>query len=194
MRKSSKRELIGDGDVLTSTVPLHRLLVFLAKSGSDACMWIWRELVCWLSWMLETGPLWRSASSDALDIPAPRGPRRARRLNPHLLDALGKVAGEGDLARSGAKAAQVLRFALRRRGLWHGVGKRAGNEAQNTRAKRYRLCSGEAMDSSKVRVLSVAMDASRVGGKDTLYTAMWAPELSQGCWGDPMVRSAFRKS
>ena len=31
------------------------------------------------------------------------------------------------------------------------------------------------------------MDVSRVSGKDTLYSALYAPELCQGCWGDPMV-------
>ena len=168
-------------------VPLHRLLVFLLNSGSAPCMWLWRALVCWLAWALESGPLWEKASSDACDIPAPRGPKRARRLNPHMLNALGKLAGQGVVARTGAKAAKVLGFALRRRVFLDGVAKRTANEVQSTRAKRYRETAAKHMASSKVGVLSVAMDASRVSGKDTLYTALWGSDVGRGCWGDPMV-------
>ena len=104
-----------------------------------------------------------------------------------MLNAIARIAGAGVLARSGAKAMGVLRWSLRRRGILSGCADSTANIAQIVRAKRYRLSAQATLDHSKVRVLSVAMDASRVGGKDTLYSALWSCENSCGCWGDPMV-------
>ena len=43
------------------------------------------------------------------------------------------------------------------------------------------------MNDDSMRVVSVAMDASRVGNKDTLYSCLWDCAAGRGCWGDPMV-------
>ena len=181
------------GEGSNPTVALEHLLVFLHSQGGSQSMWLWRELLCWAAFAIESGPLWAAASRDAADIPAPRGPKRARRLHPKMLDAVGKLAGEGHVARSGAKAVRVLRFALRRRGLWQGCSASTANDAQLTRARRYRDSAAAQMHHSKSSVLSVAMDASRMGGRDVLYSALWACGQRKGCWGDPMASRDWAK-
>ena len=173
-------------------MPVEELLVYLLSKASERCLWLWRGLVCWIAFLLESGPLWGAASVDDTDIPAPRGPRRARRLNPRLLNALATMAGQGKLARTGSKAAATLRFALKRRGLLQGVKDSKANEAQLDRAKRYRDSAKEDFHVSKVRVLSVASDASRVGNRDIMVSSLYSPETDLACWGDPMVRMTER--
>eukprot|EP00969_Alexandrium_andersonii_P252271 11149179-Alexandrium_andersonii.AAC.1 len=65
-------------------------------------MWLWRQLICWVSFCVEVGSWWAACSSDPLDIPAPRGCKRVRRLNAQLVDAVGQSAGSASLGRSGA--------------------------------------------------------------------------------------------
>lgn len=171
-------------------VPFDRLLVYLYKLGSPTDMWLLRELLVWAAWVLELGGVWGEASAEAEDLPAPRGPKRARRMNPRYLDGIAKLAGEGKVGRTGARLTRVLRLAERRRKAMYGVAERTGNQAVITRAKRYRECAAEAMQHGRVQVLSVSFDASRVDGKDTLYSALWSPQQGLGCWGDPMVPGA----
>ena len=66
------------------------------------------------------------------------------------------------------------------------------NLAQRDRAKGYRDSASESFHSSKVRVVSVASDASRVSGRDLMVSSLYAPEIDLACWGDPMVRMTER--
>ena len=186
-RKKIREEQLHCSDSSHPNVLMENLLVFLYRQGGDQCTWFWRELVCWVAWMIDMGPCWASASADPIDIPAPRGPKRARRLKPEMLNVLGKMAGEGSVARTGSKPSHVLQFASRRRGLWQGCATSTANRAQGTRAQLYRDSAAEKFFHEHVNILSVAFDASRVAGRDTLYTALYAPEKSLACWGDPMV-------
>ena len=122
-----------------------------------------------------------------LDSPAPRGRLRSRRINKWLLNAYGRAAGQGDLARTGAKLERVLRWAHRKRGANQGLTSDTANKAQSVRAKRYRDTCAEEFHFHKVRVVSVSQDASRMSGKDTLYCAFYDPARDIACWGDPMA-------
>ena len=168
-------------------VSLDNLLPFLLKDGSPKALWLFRELVCWLGWVFECGTAWANASTNPLDIPVPRGHHRAQRLHPELLNAVGRTAGEGVLARTGAKVARVLKFAFRRRGRKQGLAERTANEGQKIRAKRYRANCQEDWGSRKVRVVSVSMDEARISGKDTMISTLYSPALDLACVGDPMA-------
>lgn len=171
-------------------VPLSRLLLWLLKNGSGASLWLLRELLCWASWVLESGSLWREADPDCLSIPVPMGRKRVKRINPHLLNAIGFCASEGLIAKTGARIARILTFAKRRRGGAEGMGRTTANDSQRVRAKRYRECAQDAFEKQKVRILSLATDASRISGKETLVTAMCDPLRQVSCWCVPMVPRA----
>ena len=111
---------------------------------------------------------------------------RARRLNPRLLDAVAKIAGRGALARTGSKASRVLLYCLRRRGLMHGMAEKTAANQQKLRGLRYRHCALKALGDASV--VSVSMDATRMAGLETMYSALWSSERDIGCWGNPMVR------
>ena len=87
----------------------------------------------------------------------------------------------------GAKAAYTLRFALRRRGLSQGIQDSRANETRKERTKSYSDSAAEDFQASKVRIISIASDASRVNGKDVMVSALYAPEIDLACWGDPMA-------
>ena len=173
----------GDG----SAVGLAALLHWLLAKGTDNCLWLWRELVGWCAWVLETGPLWADASPDPLDIPAPFGVQRVQRLHPELINAAGQAAGQGTLGRTGRRLARVLKFAARRRFGGTGLTEVQANTAQATRGKRYRQCARNSFGVDKVRVVSVSMDATRLGQKDTLMAALYDPQQNLACWADPMA-------
>ena len=182
-----REEQLGASSGCNPAIPLPKFLVWLHSVGSQRCMLLWRELVVWLACCIEWGSWWARASGDALDTPAPQGVSRVRRLNPHLVDAMGQAAGSGELGRTGAKIGKVLRFAFRRRGGKQGMAVRTANRVIKDRPKRYRECCQEAFHHSKVRIVSIAMDATRVSGRDTQYHAAFAPELQRACWADPQV-------
>ena len=86
------------------------------------------------------------------------------------------------VARTGAKAARLLRYVWQKRGIEAvGVSDTTGNRAFNIRAKRYRVTCADEMDQSRVRVVSLAQDASRMGGKDMMFSALWSSEVQKGC-------------
>ena len=63
-----------------------------------------------------------------------------------------------------------------------------GKMAVAVRAKRYRLSAQRVFDYTKLKVLSVALDAGRVSGFDRLIAALYSPEHKVACWGDPVVQ------
>ena len=169
-------------------------MCYLYRLGSQRALWIWRELVCWSAFAIEQGVLWSRASADPLDIPAPTANSRVRRLNPFLVNAVGRAASHGDLGRTGAKVARICKFALNKRGRLQGMARSTANEAIKTRPKRYREHCQAEFHHSQVKILSVSLDASRVSGKDTLYLAVCSTEKSIACWGDPQVAGELRNA
>ena len=83
------------------------------------------------------GPLWASAYEGALELPAPIGVNRARRINLHLLNAVGRTVGQGFAARTGAQVMRALRLARRRVAGALGLAERTARDAEKTRTKRY---------------------------------------------------------
>ena len=167
-------------------VPLAKLLTFLYKNGSVACMVIWFQLLRWTAWAIEQSDLLAKGSLDPEDLPAPRGNRRSRKIHPRYRGVLAKMAGVGSIVRSGSKAARLFRWA-RRRSKPSGVADSTGNMAMGVRAKWYREDAKDVMHHSKTRIYSVAFDGARVGNKDRFYSGLYSADLDIACWGDPMA-------
>ena len=65
--------------------------------------------LAFVAWLVESGPVWDSASADAaLHAPVPRGSERCRRLDPALPRALAAEAATGSLGRTGAQVNRAL--------------------------------------------------------------------------------------
>ena len=151
-----------------------------------------QSLIRWLAWGIDHGKVWGDASTDALmDAPMQRGPKRLRRLDPMLGEAMAKLAGQGQMARTGATSMQIA-MRMRR---W--VAKKStckhGNVFIKTRQARYLTMVREAaMPAQKSPIISVAMDATRMGGRDTMYLALYMPALGVGFWCPPQARGGTR--
>ena len=91
------------------------------------------------------------------------------------------------MARTGSKVNRVLRFSLKRRGLLHGLREQTAAVQQRKRGAIYRFCAKQAMRTSGSAIISISMDATRVGGINTMFAALYAAEPQTTCWGDPMV-------
>eukprot|EP00974_Lingulodinium_polyedra_P057168 5500626-Lingulodinium_polyedra.AAC.1 len=73
----------------------------------------------------------------------------------------------------------------RARGWRLGFAKRTASRCLETRATSYWVAGREAFDPARVAILSVALDGTRMSGKDTLYVALYSPELQRALWCPP---------
>ena len=98
-------------------ISIADFLVWLVNSGGVPMQGLASQLVRWLCFHLDQGGCWATGDTDAItSAPMPRGTKRHRRYDPMLVNAVAKLAGEGDMARSGAKAMALLqRFRFKKR-------------------------------------------------------------------------------
>lgn len=102
-----------------------------------------------------------------------------------LVDAIGQEAGERGIGSTGASVAKSLN---RMRG-WKvkRVRKTAANAALFERQYAYWMAAKSGLDPARVGTICVAMDATRMGGLDTLYMAAFCPETQLACWLPPQA-------
>ena len=168
-------------------VELGDLLAWLASAASERKFRPFlRSLLAALAFDVDAGPWWDEMSENALtDAPVPMAVKQCRRIDPILKEQLGQEAGRAQAARTGAKAVQLMhrirRWKVRR------ISDTAGSSAIAARACLYKQSCRENFGPDRCKHLSIAMDASRVGGRDTLYLALYSPELSEAMWLPPQV-------
>ena len=139
-----------------------------------------------LGWAIDRSSWWGSASTDVLlDAPVPMGHRRARRLDPALVQALAHAGAEGTFARApGRLTAAMARF---RR--WHGqrVTGKTVTAGTSMVMLQYQGAGQAAFSETATPVLSVALDGTRMDGRDTLYVAVYAPATALAIWAPPQA-------
>ena len=150
----------------------------LSTKGS-MCLGLLSSLACFVALGIELCPWLQQASTDALLLPVPRGHKRNRRVPDALKTEVARVAGEGGLARSCNAALQVVRrfnrFARFQKpqssNQW--VVREVAGYFEAVR----RQWSGDAGP-----IVSISMDATRLGGRETLVAAMWSSTLRLAAW------------
>ena len=169
------------------------LMVWLVQRGGRRCRSVARSLLCWVGHVGDRQELWETMSTDALvNAPIPMAAKRARRLDPLLVDALAKCANVGELARSGSQAVAItVRW---RKFLKPSMSTAVGNLFPGRRARVYFDKGREAFHSSRVRTVAIAVDVAIMGGRDTLYSVLYSPQQQYALWCPPQVVSGMRKS
>ena len=167
-------------------VQLADLFLFLMGWSSTRRIRIIASLAQYLGMMAERVQFWDACCTDALlSASVPTGAKRARRLDPLLVDALGKMAGEGVLARSGSAAsANMHRF---RRFTKKQLANSTANTAAGRRAYVYWQAGQRAFSADRVRVVSMALDGSRMGGRDALFSCLYSPRQEVAVWCPPQA-------
>ena len=144
------------------------------------------NLLCLLAWAIERGPLWAQSSPDVLvDAPMPLAGRRARRIPLAIKRGLADEIRKGTFFRTpgflGAALARFAKFGDR-------VAKR--NKAEDG-CRRFVYDSWQAgraqFGPARVKVISVAFDGTRMAGRDTLYSALYARGIAKAMWLPPQA-------
>ena len=191
-RSLSRAELVTcpGHEVQAPAIELVSWVMWLCTKAPSRWKPVTRSMLCCIGFVVEHGPLWDESSIDALmDAPVPLGPKRARRLDPALTSAVAAAAGSGDvLGRTGGAVARSL-ARVRKWGSKR-VKKDFANKAVRRRNHWYGKAMREEASSTRTRVVSLAMDGTRVGGKDMFYSAMYLPETGRAFWCPPQARVA----
>ena len=170
---------------------LSALLLWFARSGAPL-QWLLRQFLVWLAFAIEGKLRGAKGTSDALvAAPVPRGHKRARRLDPNLVTSIADEAGKGQMSRTGRQVVQAL--ARMRFGKRIGMSIRAGNQTvPRLIGQYYRFCCG-LFRNPVPSCISLAFDATRMNGRDTLYCALFDCETLVGCWCPPQAPSLLNQ-
>ncbi len=158
----------------------------LVRVACPVCLSLLTSLVAWMSLYKECGPFMASGSGDPLDIPVCRGRKRARRVSQEFKAAVTREAGKGDLATSGRK---VVSLVQRFRRFCKGVRPESGNRWVPAKVAQHFAKGRSVLGQSPMLTICVACDATRLGGRDTLWSAVYCPTLRKGCWAPPKALS-----
>ena len=151
---------------------------WLRQHGGAPLLVVRRSLLVWLGHCLDVSGVWERASTDAFtDAPMLRGAKRQRRVEPALQDAIARTAGEGEVARSGAAALWVAEHMRR----INASRKKGGfaNRFLQLRCKKYWEQMQSKFAGGPAGVISLAVDASRMGQRDCLYAAVYSPSKAE---------------
>ena len=163
---------------------INNLLVFLANDVR--CRAVFRSFLTWLERVAVRGGAWERSSIDALlHAPMLVGPSRARRVDPQLADVVAQAAGEGNLARTGLRA---LAVAARFRGLSLRTAQLAvGNVKVEKRVIAYSQAQKRTFQATRTPMIHVALDGTRMGGRDMFYSVIWSGALGMASWAPPQA-------
>ena len=163
---------------------LADLALLLAADRTAQSHALLGSVLAWCALGVELSSLMEAGSADPLQLPVVRGKKRSRRVAFELKSEVARATAEGTLARGGPKTVKALarlsRFAssLRERSAakWSAM-HAAQVVAENRRA----------FSSNVAGVTSVTCDATRLGGRETLWLALWNSSLQKAVWSPPQV-------
>ena len=167
-------------------MPVAKALLWLSSGNAPMVQYLYRQLLCFLAFLIERRTPWlRAASADFLQAPLPRGKKRTRRLSKHLKDAIAQAAADRSVAPSGARVLQQMHR-------WKGVLKRIRCGHANLNVWGHLAAYWTAAQTLATRVqrpaFGLAWDATRVDGKEMLFSALFFCSLLKGFWLPPQAR------
>ena len=169
-------------------LPLAEAMSLLYKAAGQLARKLFWQLICWLAFLLEGGAWIEGSSADHLTAPLPMGNVRRRDIPRRVRDAVGEAAGSGQIGRSGRAVMAVMHRFSRRQAAKMSNSGRAANKYLVQRVKQYWHKVRSAFRAPGARIFSIALDATRVAGKDMLFQALYVPELGAAAWLPPQAR------
>ena len=170
------------------TITVTELLLGLYHWSGGSARVMYFQFLRWCGDIIDHHDLWQGAISDPLCAPLPVGTFRHLPIDPRLKMAVASEAASGRLGRSGQQVCKALaRFKKTgyTKGDWNvNVGNRwmtegAAREFDARMSAMKFLCD--------FRVVHMAMDATRFGGLDCLYTAIQDGDMKFCCWAPPLA-------
>ena len=167
-------------------VSIVALLIWLIQAGR-VFKAMFKSLCDFVAFVIERGPHYDRCSDDALlHAPVPKGPTRARRLDPQLRDAVGHMLSKGELGRTGSQCSALL--ARVRKWKVKAFGPTSADRAMEDRVAWYYHESQQFFSRGDLGIVSCALDATRMNYRDTLYCALYSPHLKLATWCPPQAK------
>lgn len=167
-------------------VPLIEWIWWLQKVGGVIARRLLSQTVNWLSLELDRHPRLRGATTDAVEAPTFRGVKRLRRIPGRLKIGLAREAARGETWRT-------TRFALR------SLARFRGDDAAPKASHLLRWEAGALIGELEALrrhwrqpgswLVSLAMDATRLGRRDTLMTVLCNPVTGKCAVAPPIAGS-----
>ena len=166
------------------TAHLADLLVLLVRNRRDASCRLWQpQLLRWLGAVLETGYRAKGSTNALVSAAVPTAAVRAKRVDPLLKKEIARAAGSMELVMSAAKVIKGLHCFHKLSALREKSGAAFVEEGVG----RYYHAVKDFFQNPAPTRMCLAMDATRIDGKDTLYAALHDPSRALACWVPPQV-------
>lgn len=157
--------------------------VALQADGSEPARALLAHFLCWLSRLVDEA-VPTTSSVDPLDAPVPQGRQRARRLHKELKQGVVDLILETKVAKSGGHA---LRIVKRFKHMTRNLCSSGFNRADQAEAMAILAAASAHFKEHDEPFVSLAWDATRISGRETLWTACCSPSSNHAAWAPPQV-------
>ena len=161
------------------------LIVGLVKEGSTHSLALLHSLLVWAGLQLELHMAKVGADRDPLSLPILRGHKRARRVTNPFRMAVSREAALGLLGKSGRGVVMVVQRFKRFLGK---LDPGSANKWARLHASQYLCKVQRCLQAQPPLLVHLSTDATRLGGKEQLWTACHSDSLQLACWAPPKVR------
>lgn len=168
-----------EGPVIQANV----LMEDLAKDNSVGARKMIGSMASWMSRVIETSLLSGEVSFDPLDQALTRGVKRTRKIPNTFKQAIAKEASKGKMSGSSSKVAKLVQRFRRHSRKFSVLS--AKRWADLTSRRYWKACKASMANPPKV--IGLTSDATRLGHKDQLWSALTYPSSGLCCWAPPAV-------
>ena len=163
----------------SDSMPLHKFLVKLLVSSELMHVPITYQIFRWVADYIDSCQCWVGVRRDPLHLPIGHAVVRSRAVHPVIVKAVVSEVSAGKLGRSGNAVCQgLVRFSYNRMGLKPKTGNKWTDPTFGQEAcARWRYLQSLVTDH-----YSICLDATRLGGLDTLFLALHLPQYNLTGW------------
>ena len=137
------------------------------------------QLLRYIADYVDSHGSWAGARTNGLDLPVSRASVRARAVHPSIVSAVVSAASSGNLGRSSSSVCKSLLQVAHNKGL---LRSQTGQKWSDPTVGREAMARWAMMRAQRACYYSVALDATRLDGAETLYFAVNMPELHLSGW------------
>ena len=188
MRRSDGQQKLGiPADKSHGVCNLVDCIFWLHSAGNPKARHLGCQIIEWVSLIIDYEGWFEALDDDPLATPMPMGPKHARNISTRLKEAVVQSAGKGDVFRSGAHVMHLMkRFKYRKMS-----GERPADSTANTWCepitRKYLWCTRTEMVRSSHHVFSIAVDGTRLSGRDMLFGSISSPSARLAPWCTPIA-------
>ena len=170
---------------------LADFILWLHGLGRPQARQLHVELIQWVSLCVDYEGFFGTLDDDPLQTPIPSANKQVRNIPVRFKEAVVKAAASGGDYRSSAHVMNIVKK-------WRYKNMKITPQSGNANSwhepvmRTYLWALQTAMRDSPSDIYSVSLDATRVSGKDYLFSSIFPPSLGMAGWCPPVVPSCPR--